>query len=422
VGSRTFEDSDPPVRAVVLSGGGARGAYEAGVLRYILEELPDDLGHPPRFDVICGTSVGAINATWLAATLDEPSYCFQRLWYLWRTLTFDRVVAPSLGNIFTLVQSLFGMQSLDEHLRLLPKGKRGGGILETTFFDRLIRKELPLDNIARNLERGLLDALTVSATNIATGQTTVFVQTAEGRNLPPWTRDPRRVALGGPVSAEKVLASAAIPLMFPPVKIGHHWFCDGGLRQNTPLSPALRLDANRVLVISLRSRGDWPKPGPFDAPEDAPDAKFPDVGMLIGKLLDALLLDPLDYDLSVLERINGILRHGEELFGDDSFTEALNDIVEVYRGQDYHIVEPLLLSPSQDLGRLASKFASAQPDSFWGSRMVASMGRAAAERDYKESDLLSYVLFDGGYTGQLLDMGYADAREIHDDLVAFFRD
>jgi NTE family protein len=389
------------------------------VLRYILEKLPADLGHPPRFDVICGTSVGAINATWLAATLDQPAYCFQRLWYLWRTLSFDSVVDPSLGNIFTLVRSLLGVQSLDEHLRLLPKGKRGGGILDTTFFDRLIRKELPLENIERNLSRGLLDALTVSATNIATGQTTVFVQT-DDRELPPWTRDPRRVAIGGTITAEKVLASAAIPFMFPPVKIGQHWFCDGGLRQNTPLSPALRLDANRVLVISLRSRSDWPKPGPFDGPEGAPDAKFPDVGMLIGKLLDALLLDPLDYDLSVLERINGILRHGEELFGDDSFTEALNDIVEVYRGQDYHIVEPLLLSPSKDLGRLASDFASAQPDAFWGSRMMASMCRAATERDYNESDLLSYVLFDGGYTGQLLDMGYADAAEIHDDLVAFF--
>jgi NTE family protein len=392
------------------------------VLRYILEELPEDLGHAPRFDVISGTSVGAINAAWLAATLNEPSYCFQRLWYLWRTLSFERVVDPSLGNLFTIVRSLLGIQSLDEYLRLLPKGKRGGGLLETTFFDQLIRNELPLDNIGRNLDRGLLDALTVSATDIATGQTTVFVQTGQGRELPPWTRDPSRVAIGGQITAEKVLASAAIPFLFPPVKIGRHWFCDGGLRQNTPLSPALRLDANRVLVISPRSRRSWPKPGPFDGPEDAPDAKFPDVGMLIGKLLDALLLDPLDYDLSVLERINGILRHGEELFGDDSFTEALNDIVEVYRGQDYHIVEPLLVQPSQDLGRLASEFAAAQPDDFWGSRVVASMARAATERTYNESDLLSYVMFDGGYTGQLLDMGYADAAEIHDDLVAFFRD
>lgn len=407
-----------PIRAVVLSGGGARGAYEAGVLRYILEELPDDLGHPPRFDVICGTSVGAINSSWLAATIDDPAYCFQRLWYLWRTLDFDRVVQPSLPRIWNLVRSLMGTHSLADEI---PADERQGGILETTFFDELIRKELPLDNIERNLRRGIIDAVTVSATNVATGQTTVFVQTGD-KELPPWTRDPRRVAIGGPITADKVLASAAIPFMFPPVKLGHHWFCDGGLRQNTPLSPALRLDANRVLVISLRSRGEWPKPGPFDAPRDARDAKFPDAGMLIGKLLDALLLDPLDYDLSVLERINGILRYGEELYGDDSFTDALNDIVEVYRGQKYHIVEPLLLRPSEDLGRLASDFAARQRDDFWGSRMMASVCKAAAERDYRESDLLSYLLFDGGYTGQLLDMGYQDASEIHDQLVAFFSD
>lgn len=391
------------------------------MLRYIIEELPADLGHEVRFDVISGTSVGAINSSWLAATIDRPSFCVQRLWYLWRTLDFDKVVQPSFASLWSMFRSLMGMPSVDVDLPGGVAGVRGHGALHTDFFDHLIRKELPLDNIERNLRCGLIDAVTVSATDIATGQTTIFVQTAD-QELPPWTRDPRRIPLGGPITADKVLASAAIPFLFPPVKIGHHWFCDGGLRQNTPLSPALRLDANRVLVISLRSRGDWPKPGPFDAPPDAPDARFPDLGMLLGKLLDALLLDPLDYDLSVLERINGILRYGEELFGDDSFTDALNEVVEIYRGQQYHIVEPLLLRPSQDLGRLASDFAADVPADFWGSRLMGSLCRSAAERDYRESDLLSYLLFDGGYTGQLLDMGYHDAQNIHGELVEFFRD
>ncbi len=405
-----------PKRAIVLSGGGARGAYEAGVLRYILEVLPDTLGHRVRFDVICGTSVGAINSTWVAATLDDPGFCVQRLSYLWRTLDFDRDIQPSFSSLWSMVRSLAGRAPDDDGATIAH-----GGVLQTDFFDQLIRSELPFERIADNLRQGLLEAVTVSATNVATGQTTIFVQTAD-EDLPPWTRDPRRVAIGGPLTPEKVLASASIPFLFPPVQIGHHWFCDGGLRQNTPLAPALRLDANRVLVISLRSRGVWPKPGPFDEPADPMFERYPDMGMLLGKLFDALLLDPLDYDMAVLERINGILRHGEELYGDASFTEALNQVVKAYRGQEYHIVEPLLLRPSEDLGELAAAFAASVPGDFWGSRLMGSICRAAADRGYQESDLLSYLLFDGGYTGQLLDMGYRDAEAHHDELVDFFQD
>ncbi len=409
-------------RALVLSGGGARGAYEAGVIRYILDILPDELGFTPNFDVICGTSVGAINSAWLAATINDPAFCAQKLWYLWRTLRFSDVVKVSYSDVLRMTRSFFKRLPSGSKPMLEDPDGRGGGILNTSFFDALIRDEIPFSNIARNIDRGLLQGLTVSATDIVTSRTTVFVQ-QHADELPPWTRDPRRIAVAGPVNADKVLASAAIPMLFPPIQIGHHWFCDGGLRQNTPLSPALRLDADKVLVVALRSRGDWPVPGPFDARSDAPDDQVPSTFFLLGKILDALLLDPLDYDMTVLERINGILEQGEEAFGDESFTDALNDVVRAYRGQEYQIIEPLLLRPSQDLGRLASEFAGRQPTDFWGSRLMASICQSASERDgYRESDLLSYVLFDGGYTGQLLDLGYADARERHDELCAFFVD
>ncbi|MGM0558334.1 MAG: patatin-like phospholipase family protein [Myxococcota bacterium] len=411
-----------PRRALVLSGGGARGAYEAGIIRYILEVLPEDLGFTPNFEVICGTSVGAINSAWLAATINDPQFSAQKLWYLWRTLRFSEVVRVSYSDVLQMARSFFKRLPAGGKPLLEDPDGRGGGVLNTSFFDQLIRNEIPFDNIARNIDRGLLDGLTVSATDIVTSRTTVFVQQS-GDELPPWTRDPRRIAVAGPVNADKVLASAAIPMLFPPIRIGHHWFCDGGLRQNTPLSPALRLEADKVLVIALRSRGDWPVPGPFDARSDAPDDQVPSTFFLLGKILDALLLDPLDYDLTVLERINGILEQGEEAFGDESFTDALNDVVRAYRGQEYEIIEPLLLRPSQDLGRLASEFAGRQSTDFWGSRLVASICQSASERDgYRESDLLSYVLFDGGYTGQLLDLGYADAGEKHDELCEFFTD
>lgn len=402
-----------PRRAIVLSGGGARGAYEAGVMRYVMETLPQELGHPVRFEVLCGTSVGAINSAWLAATLDEPAYSVQRLWYLWRTLEFRQVVQPAIGNLWGFARNFLGLDSKNSG-----EPENRGGVLRADYFRHILQEELPIDNIQRNLGRGLLDALTVSTTNIVTGQTTTFVQTA-AEELPPWTRDPARVAIEGAITPDKILASAAIPFVFAPVKIGNHWFCDGGLRQNTPLSPALRLDADRVLVISLQSGANTPRPHPFSESPDAIDHRFPDTAMMLGKLLDAVLLDPIEYDLSVLKRINAILRYSGDLPGED---EGLNEIVGAYRGQGYRVVEPLLLQPSEDLGRLARDFALRVPDSFWGSRMMAAICKNAATREYDDSDLLSYLLFDGGYTGQLLEMGYRDAEANHAPLIRFFQD
>lgn len=419
-----------PTRAIVLSGGGARGAYEAGVLRYILDAVRPEVGGTLDVDIISGTSVGAINCTWLAATLDEPTFGARRSWYLWRTLEFSEIVKPAYGEIWRLARQFAG--NVDWLNAVLPEAERPGdrrnGLLDPEWFENLIEEEIPFDRIRRNLDRGLLKAVTVSTTDIVSGRTTVFAQTGSGE-LPPWTRDPRRVAVGGPMTPDKVLASAAIPLMFPPVQIGERWFCDGGLRQNTPLTPALRLGADRVLVITLHAESNLPEPSaaPLEPPEPAPDAHSPNYQFILGKLLDALLLDPLDYDLMVLERINALLKRAGQLVDDYDFVEdakeELDRMTEVYRGMSYRVVEPLLLRPSQDLGQLASTFAANVSDDFWGSRLMATVCKNAAERSgYGESDLLSYLLFDGGYTGQLLQLGYQDAAEKHDELVAFFED
>lgn len=419
-------DESGPTRALVLSGGGARGAYEAGVLRYILDAIPQAVGEDVGFDIIAGTSVGAINCAWLAATLNEPKLSAQRMWYLWRTLEFSKVVRPSYREMWRLGQQfLGGFRWFDFLPEPDGEAKRRGGLLDTSFFQDLVREEIPFHNVERNLERGLLEALTVSTTDVVSGRTTVFAQTASG-DVPPWTRDPRRVAVGGPVTADKVLASAAIPMLFPAVQIGPRWFCDGGLRQNTPLTPALRLGADRVLVVTLHSESMMPdpNPNPFDEPMPGPARHYPNYLFILGKLLDALLLDPLDYDLMVLERINGLLRRARKLFeGDESAIDSINEMMRVYRGLGYRIVEPQLLRPSRDLGKMASEFASEVSDDFWGSRVMAAICKNAAERSgYGESDLLSYLLFDGGYTGRLLDLGYSDAEDKHDELVDFFTD
>jgi NTE family protein len=296
-----------------------------------------------------------------------------------------------------------------------PKSGRSISILDTDFFARIINDEIDFDNIQRNIDRNLLDAITVTATDVHDGRTTVFVQ-AERSKLPPWTRDPRRVARAGKMSAEKVLASAAIPMLFPSVNVEGRWYFDGGLRQNTPLSPALRMGATKVLTVGLMTN-----PQKRFVHEVSDDFHTPTVTFLLGKLLNALLLDPLDYDLAMLERINGLLKYGAEAAGNDDFLDRLNDVIETYRGQPYRPVDSLLIRPTQDLGKLAGEYAASLSNEEWGNPVLATLGRRIATADGpREADFLSYVLFDGGYTGRLLDLGYEDARVKHRQLVRFF--
>ncbi|RDV37380.1 patatin-like phospholipase family protein [Bradymonadaceae bacterium TMQ3] len=415
-----------PQRALVLSGGGARGAYEVGVLRYIMHALPAELGHAPRFDIISGTSVGAINAAWVAATLDEPHYCAARLEHLWRALNFQEVIRFSYPEVGRLLYHYLVESKLPGPLRraqlALSDTSRPGGFLHTGFFDRLVRHEIPFRRIEHNLASGHLRAASVTATDIISGQTTVFVQSHQP--LPPWTRDRRRIARAGPITPKKVLASAAIPMLFPSVQVHGRWYCDGALRQNTPISPALRLGADRLLVISLKSEPPHARARhPTPVPEHLRRVEHPDLSYVLGKVLDALLLDPLDYDLSVLNRVNAMLRYGEEAFGEERFLPTFNDVIRSHRGQGYRVVEPLLLRPSRDLGELAASLARTLPESFWGSAPLRRIGQRATETEGgRESDLLSYVLFDGQYTGELIDMGYEDAAARHEELVGFFRD
>ncbi len=396
-------------RAIVLSGGGARGAYAAGVIRYIMEVVGQHTQGPISFEVISGTSVGAINAGWLAANIHDPEYCSKHLWHLWRDMELKKSVSISYSNSWTMLRRMFSDTSESS---LQPEDGRSYSLLNTAFISDLVKNEIKCSQIKENINNGFLSSLTISATDVHSGYTTVFVQSGKEK-LPPWTRDTRRIGVHGDITPEKILASSAIPILFPSVKIGNRWYFDGGLRQNTPVSPALRMGANKVLVISLSS----------DKREPPPQEKvsIPTVSFLLGKVMNSLLLDPLDYDLSFLGRINGILEGGTRAYG-ENFLETLNEVIEEHRGQGYRGVETLLVRPTEDLGKLAGEYAGTIPPKQWGSKILATIGKRVSESRYKESDFLSYLLFDRGYTEQLLKLGFQDAQSQHDSLVSFFND
>jgi len=405
---------DGPRIAIVLSGGGARGAYEAGVLSFLMAELPKRLGRRPTFHIVSGASVGAIHASYWTATLHEDDEVrAARLAATWDSLSIERVYHLSFADLVRIPARLVAAPFSAAPVTGARSPDRLPGLLDTAALERIVLEQIPWSHLQPNI-RASGCVLCVSCTEIASGRAVVFVD-GQRVSLTPWEYDPYVVARAAVVGPLHTLASAAIPLLFPAVRIGHHFYCDGGLRLNTPLSPALRLGADRLLLVALRHPPDDVEQ------EHVREAAYSNPAYLLGKVLNALLLDHIDYDLQRMRLVNSILEGGEAAFG-PSFLPKINGIIRARRGANYRYVRECVVRPSEDLGRMAGRCYKQRSRSLWPARVVADLVMRSAAQGVPEgeADLLSYVLFDAAYTRELIALGRADAERQADEIVALF--
>lgn len=397
-----------PRIGLVCSGGGARGAYEAGVIRYLREELPPEARANVRFDVLCGTSVGAMTACYLAATMHQPEAQGRGLAALWTGLSLEKVYRLEGESLWSIGRKVWKATRSGAR----PDGWRLYDLLHPEPLAQMVYEAIDWPHIAVNLAKGLIDAVSVTATRIRDGRTVIFVQRREP-GLPVWSRDPYQLPVEVVLGPEHGLASGAIPLLFPSVRIGGEYFCDGFVRQNTPLSPALRLGADRVLILSLRHK-------PHSAVEAPGFTALPTTAQLIGKVLNAWMIDRTDHDLDRLRRLNQLLLGGRERFG-EAFSAQLAETVRHMRGQPYRVVRDLVVRPSRDLAEVARPFlqkrAAQVPDDALPTKMLQNFVRSNV---FTQDELGSYLLFDGPYAEALVQLGMEDAHARRDQLIDFF--
>lgn len=399
----------------MLSGGGARGAYEVGVLAALFEDVFPELPPDFEFDVMSGTSVGAIHAAYTAASADlPPAERSRRLVETWSEMRVRDVLKLSVADLFRIPLRALGLSRLRRRFQTGTQrpGEADvvGGLVDLAPLEQLVAARIPWMHLRTNLKRGRPGALCVSCTEVRTGRVTVFMDGALA-DPAPWAFDPNAQAIRGQITPEHVRASAAIPFLFPAVRIGERYYVDGGLRMNTPLSPALRLEADRVLVIALK-HAPRSSAGLPTYPEDV----ITQPAFLLGKVLNALMLDQLEYELRGIELVNSWLEHGGKVYGDD-FLPRINEAVRGRRGVDYRRVSVTAIRPHEDIGSLAAACYERSGGAELG--VLPSLLTRAALRGVPqgEADLLSYLYFDRCFTRELITLGREDARRHRDDIL-----
>ena len=357
---------------LILPGGGARAAYQVGVLRAIARIVPR--GAPSPFNVISGTSAGAINAAAVAAYADRFSAGVTALNSVWRNFTADQVFRTDALSM--LKASLQWMASiLTGGLAFNPDC-----LLDNRPLWELLRDRIPLHRIDSNLAAGFLRAVAVNLSSYHSARSVCFFQS--GHAVSNWEQT-RRAGVRTRLSVEHLVASAAVPMIFPAVQLDDEFYGDGAMRQQNPLSPAIRLGAQRLLVIGVRDEKSHGGPLPRQ-PER------PSLGQIAGYMLDTIFMDGLYTDLERVTRINQLLEQVQ--------TGKLPPQLQHLRR-----VETLVILPSQNIRELAARHAGALP------RPVRLLLRGVGASPRGEGQLLSYLLFEKDFTRALIRMGHDDA-------------
>jgi NTE family protein len=369
----------------MLSGGGARAAYQVGVLRVLAREFPDVVP-----GILTGVSAGGINAAYIAARQEPFAEKIEQLADVWANLRIEDVFRVDLRDLASRTVR-WGSRLLGGGTHPLPPAR---SLVDTEPLRQLVGRLLTANGaevpgIGHSLQAGWLRALALTASSYTTGQSVTWVQTRQGCDIDAWER-PQRKSISCSLGVEHVMASASLPFFFPAVEVDGNWYGDGGIRLTAPLSPAVHLGASRIIAVSTRYARSR------DEADQPVIAGYPPPAQVAGVLYNAIFLDQLDSDALEMRRINDLIARLPEA-----------------ERNGHRPIELLLLRPSVDLGRLANEYEPELPRPF---RFLA---RGLGTREMRSNDMLSLVMFQGNYVRRLLEIGEADAAARLDEIRRF---
>jgi len=371
-----------PAVGLVMTGGGARAAYQVGVMRALSDILPRDCGNP--FPVIVGTSAGAINAAVLATDAHRFRRGVGRLMAVWKNFHVGQVYradAPgALANSSRWLLAALSGGRLRSPVSLLDNAPLQG----------LLQRHIDFSAIGRNIEDGHLSAFAVTCSGYTSGQSVTFFQGSPGHE--EWSRA-RRVGRATPIGLPHLLASSALPFIFPPVQINGEYYGDGSMRQIAPVSPALHLGAERLLVIGVGRQASQPA---VRQPADG----YPPLAQIAGHALDSIFLDSLEVDLERLQRINRTLA----IVPPDRLAQVNYPL----RAVDFRVI-----TPSVPLSQIAAQYGGELP------RVIRGLLNTVGAMKRTGSNLVSYLLFEKAFCRALIRLGYADTVAQREDLLQF---